>query len=234
MTIFGYAYGRAGDPTVAAQVTELHAAGCAEVYYEATSDAESNRIQLTEILRRLEPGDVFVVTRLDRLARSKSDLFNAFRTLAERNIGFKSIADTWADTTAPHRCVVLAVLAGLAEFDREVNRARIARAKARGVRLGRHRKLNYRQRKRALARLAAGMTQAAVARIYNVDPSTIGRLLDVGGNRTPVQKPLHDAPNDIALSHAKDEPCLRPSAGRRPRPRRRRLPPAPPPTTFSD
>ena len=220
MAIFGYAYGRAGEPTVAAQVTELHAAGCAEVYYEETSDAKSNRIRLTEILRRLEPGDVFVVTRLDRLARSKSDLLHTLCALSERNIGFKSLGDAWADTTAPYRSAVLAVLAGLVEFDREVNRARIARARARGVRLGRRRKLNYRQRKRALACLAAGITQAEVARAYNVDPSTIGRLLDMRGDRGPVRRRFHCAPNDIALSH-------------RLRRRMRRLSPAPPRSTFS-
>jgi DNA invertase Pin-like site-specific DNA recombinase len=201
MTIFGYAYGRAGDRTVAAQMAELRAAGCAEVYCEETSDAKSDRTELTKILRKLERGDVFVVTKLDRLARSKNDLLHTLCALGERNIGVKSLGDAWADTTASYRSVVLAVLAGLAKLDREVNRARIARAKARGMRLGRRRKLNYRQRKRALACLAAGMTQAEVARTYNVDPSTIGRLLDMRGDRGPVQRRFHCAPKDIALSH---------------------------------
>ena len=220
MTIFGYAYGRAGDRTVAAQMAELRAAGCAEVYCEETSDAKSDRTELTKILRKLERGDVFVVTKLDRLARSKSDLLHTLCALGERNIGVKSLGDAWADTTASYRSVVLAVLAGLAKLDREVNRARIARAKARGVRLGRRRKLNYRQRKRALACLAAGMTQAKVARTYNVDPSTIGRLLDMRGDRGPVQRRFHCAPKDIALSH-------------RLRRRMRRLSPTPPRSTFS-
>jgi DNA invertase Pin-like site-specific DNA recombinase len=136
MTIFGYAHGSTGD-TVAAQVAELRAAGCAEVYYEQASGAKRDRPELTKALQKLEPGDVFVVTRLDRLARSKSDLLKTLCTLAERNVGFKSIGDAWADTTSPHRCVVLAVLSGLAELERELNKARITRAKARGVRLGR-------------------------------------------------------------------------------------------------
>jgi DNA invertase Pin-like site-specific DNA recombinase len=220
MTIFGYAHGSTGD-TVAAQAAELRAAGCAEVYYEQTSGAKRDRPELTKALQKLESGDLFVVTRLDRLARSKSDLLKTLCTLAERNVGFKSIGDAWADTTSPHRCLVLAVLSGLAEFERELNKARITRAKARGVRLGRRRKLNYRQRKRALARLAAGETQAEVAQTYNVDPSTIGRLPDVGGDRGLVQKLLLCARTDIALLQAKGEFRFQPSA-KRPKPRRRR------------
>jgi len=231
MTIFGYAHGSIGDQTVAAQVAELRAAGCAEVYYENTSGAKSDRTELTKALRKLEPGDVFVVTRLDRLAGSKSDLLNTLCTFAERNIGFKSIGDAWADTTTPHRSVILEVLGGLAELERELNKARIARAKARGVRLGRRRKLNYHQRKRALARLAAGETQAEVARTYNVDPSTIGRLL-AGGDRGPVQKLSHCAPDDMTLPQRKGGPRFQLSA-KRLRRRRRRHPPAPPPTTLS-
>jgi DNA invertase Pin-like site-specific DNA recombinase len=176
MTIFGYARGSTDGQSVGAQVAQLRAAGCAEIYFEKASGAKSNRTELTKALRKFEPGDVLVVTRLDRLARSTWDLLNTLRTLAERNVGFKSIGDAWADTTTPHGRLMLTVLGGLAEFERELIKARIARAKASGVRLGRPRKLNHRQRKKALARLAAGDTQADVARTYNVDASTIGRL----------------------------------------------------------
>lgn len=181
MTIFGYARISTDGQTVAAQVTQLSAAGCAKVYSD--SGAKSKRTELAKALRELEPGDVLVVTRLDRLARSKLDLLNTLHTLAKRNVGFKSIGDAWANTTTPHGRQMLTllgglaeVLGGLAEFDRELIKARITRAKARGVRLGRRRKLNHRQRRKALARLAAGESQADVARTYNVDASTIGRL----------------------------------------------------------
>jgi DNA invertase Pin-like site-specific DNA recombinase len=94
--------------------------------------------------------------------------------------GFKSLSDAWADTTTPHGRLMLTILGGLAEFERELIIARTgdgrARAKAKGVRFGRPRKLTPHQRQEALQRLAAGETQADVARTYNVDATTIGRL----------------------------------------------------------
>ena len=85
----------------------------------------------------MEPGDVLVVCRLDRLARSTRDLLNIIEALTQRGAGFKSLKDTWADTTSPHGRLMLTVLGGLAEFERELIRARTGdgrkRAKERGV-----------------------------------------------------------------------------------------------------
>ena len=105
---------------------------------------------------------------------------NIIEALTQRGVSFKSLKDTWADTTSPHSRLMLTVLGGLAEFERELIRARTGdgrkRAKERGVRFGRPRKLTPHQRQEALARLEAGETQADVARTYNVDATTIGRL----------------------------------------------------------
>src|SRR5215475_6559031 len=184
MTIFGYARVSTDGQTVAAQVAQLRAPGAAKVYSETASGAKSNRAELAKVLRVLQPGDVLMVTRLDRLARSTRDLLNTLHALAERQIGFRSLVDTWADTTTPHGRLMLTVLGGLAEFERELIRARTGegrkRAQARGVRFGRPPKLNAHQRQEALARLAAGETQADIARTYNVDATTIGRLQSVG------------------------------------------------------
>jgi DNA invertase Pin-like site-specific DNA recombinase len=118
-----------------------------------------------------------VVSRLDRLARSTRDLLNVIAAVAERGAGFKSLKDAWADTTSAHGRLMLTVLGGLAEFERELIRARTGegrkRAKERGVRFGRPRKLTPHQRQEALQRLASGETQADVARSYNVDATTI-------------------------------------------------------------
>ena len=115
-----------------------------------------------------------------RLARSTRDLLNIIEALSERGAGFKSLKDTWADTTSPHGRLMLTVLGGLAEFERELIRARTGEgrkaAKDRGVRFGRPRKLTPHQRQEALARLASGETQADIARSFNVDATTIGRL----------------------------------------------------------
>ena len=180
MPMFGYARVSTRDQDFNAQVAELMAAGCAKVYREKASGAKTDRAELAKVISRMEPGDVLVVCRLDRLARSTRDLLNIIEALTQRGAGFKSLKDTWADTTSPHGRLMLTVLGGLAEFERELIRARTGdgrkRAKERGVRFGRPRKLTPHQRQEALARLEAGETQADVARTYNVDATTIGRL----------------------------------------------------------
>jgi DNA invertase Pin-like site-specific DNA recombinase len=122
-----------------------------------------------------------VVTRLDRLARSTRDLLNILRTLGERGVGFKSLADTWADTTTAHGRLLVTMLAGIAEFERELIRARTGegrkRAQARGVKFGRPPSLTPHQRQEALQRLARGQeTMVEIARSYNVSHPTISRL----------------------------------------------------------
>jgi DNA invertase Pin-like site-specific DNA recombinase len=120
------------------------------------------------------------VTRLDRLARSTRDLLNVLASITEKNAGFRSLGDTWADTSTAHGRLMLTVLGGLAEFERELIRARTGegreRAKARGVRLGRKPKLTPHQRSEAVARRANGELLTAIARTYAVSHSTISRL----------------------------------------------------------
>jgi DNA invertase Pin-like site-specific DNA recombinase len=145
------------------------AAGSAQI----PSTAKTDRAELAKVIGRLESGDVLVVTRLDRLARSTRDLLNVIDAVSKRGAGFRSLKDAWADTTSPHGRLMLTVLGGLAEFERELIRARTGegrkRAQERGVRFGRPRKLTPHQRKEALQRLAAGETQADIARSYAVD-----------------------------------------------------------------
>jgi hypothetical protein len=94
---------------------------------------------------QLESDDALMVTRLDRLARSTRDLLNTLTTITGKKAGFRSLGDTWADTTTSHGRPMLTVLAGLAEFERDLIRARTGegreRAKARGVKMGRKPKL---------------------------------------------------------------------------------------------
>ena len=181
MAIFGYARVSTRDQDVAAQVAELMTAGSAKVYREKASGTKTDRPELRKTINRLEPGDVLMVTRLDRLARSTRDLLNVIEEVSKRGAGFRSLKDAWADTTSPHGRLMLTVLGGLAEFERELIRARTGegrkRAQERGVRFGRPRKLTPFQRKEALARLDAGETQADIARSYGVDATTIGRLV---------------------------------------------------------
>jgi DNA invertase Pin-like site-specific DNA recombinase len=141
MTIYGYARVSTDGQTLASQDAQLHAAGCAKVYSEKASGARTDRPELAKLLRRLDEGDVLMVTRLDRLARSTRDLLNILDTVAKAGAGFKSLADAWADTTTAHGRLMLTVLGGLAEFERALIIARTGdgrvRAKARGVRFRR-------------------------------------------------------------------------------------------------
>ena len=127
--------------SVGAQVRQLTKAGCEKVFREVASGAKTDRAQLRRLLDQLDAGDVVTVTRLDRLARSTRDLLNTLAAITGKKAGFRSLGDAWADTTTAHGRLMLTVLGGLAEFERELIRTRTgegrARAVARGVKLGR-------------------------------------------------------------------------------------------------
>jgi DNA invertase Pin-like site-specific DNA recombinase len=180
MALLGYGRVSTDGQSLTAQVAELKAAGCTEIFQEKVSGAKSDREQLTRLIGRLGKDDVLVVTRLDRLARSTRDLLNLLGAVADKGAGFKSLRDTWADTTTPHGRLMLTVLGGLAEFERELIRSRTSegreRAKAKGVIMGRRPKLTHHQQQEAIARREAGEALVDIARTYNVSHSTISRL----------------------------------------------------------
>lgn len=180
MTMIGYARVSTTGQELDGQIADLKAAGCETIFREKISGARSDRAELAKMLAKLQSGDVLVVTRLDRLARSTRDLLNVLDSVAKRGAGFRSLKDAWADTTTPHGRLMLTILGGLAEFERELIRSRTGegrkRAMANGVRFGRPSKLTAHQRAEAKARMARGESQADIARSYAVDPTTIGRL----------------------------------------------------------
>ena len=141
---YGYARVSPGgkSESVDAQARQLTKAGCTKVFRDVhVSGAKTDRAQLRRVIEALEPADVLMVTRLDRLARSTRDLLNTLAAITAKKAGFKSLGDTWADTTISHGRLMLTVLGGLAEFERDLIRARTGegreRAKARGVKMGR-------------------------------------------------------------------------------------------------
>jgi DNA invertase Pin-like site-specific DNA recombinase len=203
MTIFGYARVSTDGQTLDAQLEALKAAGCEKVFREKVSGAHADRAQLTRLLTTIDRGDVLIVSRLDRLARSTRDLLNIVGAVAERGASFRSLADSWADTTTPHGRLMLTVLGGLAEFERDLIRSRTGegrtRAKARGVHMGRPPKLTPHQRSEALQALASGTaTQADLVRRFNVSQSTISRLADKAPSPVVPVQPLIDADTERA------------------------------------
>ena len=146
----GYARVSTTDQDLAIQRVRLHEAGCEKLFEEKTSGARKKRPELERLLAELRADDVVVVTRLDRLARSTSELLRIAETIEEKNSGLQSIAEPWADTTTPAGRMVLTVFGGIAEFERSLIATRTEEgrraAQARGVPFGRPPKLRPDQR----------------------------------------------------------------------------------------
>jgi DNA invertase Pin-like site-specific DNA recombinase len=121
-----------------------------------------------------------VVTRLDRLARSTIDLLTIAKQIADKGCQFKSLADPWCDSTPPTGRLLLTVLGGLAESERELIKARTTegreRAKRAGVKMGRKRLLSLHQIAEIRGRKADGESVRFLARSYGVSPNTISRV----------------------------------------------------------
>ena len=151
------------------------------MFRETASGARTDRTQLRRVLGQLVAGDVLMVVWLDRLARSTRDLLNTLAAIADRKAGFRSLGETWADTMTAHGRLMLTVLGGLAEFERELIRARTGegrrRAVARGVKMGRRPKLTPQQMQEAIRRRDQGEeTLRGIARSFSVSRTTISRL----------------------------------------------------------
>ena len=178
--IYGYARVSTTGQTLDAQKEALKAAGAEKIFAETESGAKTDRAQLAKLMAILAPGDAVLVTRLDRLARSTLDLLNVLAAISEKGASFRSLSDTWADTSTAHGRLMVTVLGGLAEFERTLILERTTegriRAKARGQTFGRRPKLTPFQKQEALARRAAGESVREIARSYNVSASTISRL----------------------------------------------------------
>src|SRR5262245_10508635 len=179
---YGYAGVSSDTQDYAAQVDALKAAGCDRIYSEKASGKSTNgRPELGKLLKRLEAGDIVVVCKLDRVARSARDLLNIIHELKERGCGFISLGDSWCDTTNEMGRFMLTVMSGIAELERDLIRKRcqagIERAKSKGTKFGRPFVLDAGQRKKIAERYAAGETMAALAREYGCGEATIWRAL---------------------------------------------------------
>jgi DNA invertase Pin-like site-specific DNA recombinase len=176
----GYARVSTYGQTLDAQLAELRKEGCAKIYREKASGARPDRRELLKLLKALGPGDVVTVTRIDRLARSTFDLFAIVKQIVDAGGQFRSLAEPWADTATSTGRLMIAVLGGLADVERDLIRTRTAegrsRAQARGQHMGRPPKLNQAQQAEARRRRAEGATLTELAKSYNVGVATISRL----------------------------------------------------------
>lgn len=178
--LIGYARVSTEDQNLALQRSALKGVGCKRIYEEKVSGAKRVRPELARMLDQLRAGDVVVVSRLDRLARSTRDLLEIAEQLKEAEAGLRSLHEPWADTTSPAGRMVLTVFAGIAEFERELiertHSGRVA-AKARGVRFGRPPKLTADQIALAQRLVGEGASVPEASKILNVHRATLYRAL---------------------------------------------------------
>ncbi len=177
---FGYSRVSTVGQTLDSQLEQLCGVGCTKIYREKMTGARADRRELLKMLKALAPGDVVTVTRIDRLARSTFDLFRIVKQIVDAKAQFRSLAEPLADTATSTGRLMLAVLGGLADVERDLIRTRTAegrsRAQKRGQHTGRRPKLTEAQQAEARQRRAEGATLAELARSYHVGKSTISRL----------------------------------------------------------
>jgi DNA invertase Pin-like site-specific DNA recombinase len=182
--LIGYARVSTDDQDLSLQRAALGEAGCRRIYEDKVSGARRDRPQLARMLDQMREGDVVVVYRLDRLARSTRDLLEIAEQLREADAGLRSLGEPWADTTSPAGRMVLTVFAGIAEFERALIQERTgagrAAAKQRGVRFGRPAKLAPEQITLARRLLEGGTAASEVARMLKVHRATLYRALGTG------------------------------------------------------
>jgi DNA invertase Pin-like site-specific DNA recombinase len=128
----------------------LRKAGCAKIYREKVTGARADRRELLKMLKAIGPGDMVTVTRIDRLARSTFDLFAIVKQIVDAKAQFRSLAEPWADIGTSTGRLMIAVLGGLADVERDLIRTRTAegrsRARARGQHMGDRRNLRRNSR----------------------------------------------------------------------------------------
>lgn len=163
-------------------MTDITVAGAVEVLREASSGTKAERDRLRKAVGALEAGYVLMATRLNLLARSTSDLLNTLARISDRKAGYRSLGGTWTDTTSSRGQLMVTALGELAEFERDLIRARrgerLRRVIARGVKMRPKAKMVPHQIKEAIRRRDRGEeTLREIASSYNVSHSTISRLM---------------------------------------------------------
>ena len=141
MPTMGYARVSSTGQDLAVQLEKLENAGCDKVFKEKRSGVDAGRPELKRCLEYLREGDTLLVTKIDRLARSTSDLYRIVSQLADKGVSFKVVDDPSIDTSSRTGKLIMGILALIAEFENDIRRERqmdgIKKARERGTRFGR-------------------------------------------------------------------------------------------------
>jgi DNA invertase Pin-like site-specific DNA recombinase len=181
MTVVGYARVSSTGQSLDVQLDALKSAGCEKVYAEKKSGLDGKRTELGKCIDYVRESDVLLVTRLDRLARSTSDLYSIVGRLKEKGVGFRCIDNPDLDTTTRTGKLLLGMLALIAEFETDIRKERqlegIAKAKAQGVAFGRQPKLSDKQVVELRARRKAGHLIKELMASFGLSKASVYRLL---------------------------------------------------------
>lgn len=185
----GYARVSTQEQDNGAQITALQAAGCVRIFEEKASAGRWDRPELHRLLDQLREGDVLVVWKLDRLSRSLKDLLILLEKVQLAGAGFHSLTEA-IDTTTPAGRMMMQIVGSFAEFERAMLRERtrngLLAARKEGRVGGRQPKLTPRQQQEVVHLVNSGQKTAAdAARLFNVHPSTVARLLSKSKSTAP-------------------------------------------------
>lgn len=179
MAKVGYARVSSYGQSLDVQLERL--AECDKVFSEKKSGKTDDREQLKAVLEWVRDGDVLVVTKLDRLARSTRDLLNIVNKLDDKGVELR-VLDQNIDTGTPTGKLMLAMLGAIAEFENDLRRERqmdgIQMAKKKGVQLGRKKKLDDEELARLRERHASGEKVSDLATYYQISRMSVYRLLE--------------------------------------------------------
>lgn len=179
--LFGYARVSTQEQDAAPQIAALKKAGCERIFQEKVSGGRWDRLELHRLLGQLRKGDVLVVWKLDRLSRSLKDVLTIMEKIALIGAGFRSLTEV-IDTTSPAGRMMMQIVGTFAEFERAMLRERthhgLEAARQQGRVGGRRPKLKATQQEEIVHLVTSGQKTAAdAARLFNVHPSTVSRLL---------------------------------------------------------
>jgi len=179
--LIGYARVSTNDQDTEAQVSALKKIGCEMIFQEKASGGRWDRPELHRLLSQLRKGDVLVVWKLDRLSRSLKDVLNLMEKIVQAGAGFRSLTEA-VDTTSPGGRMMMQIVGTFAEFERAMLRERthigLDAARKQGRVGGRRPKLKTNQQQEIVQLVSSGQKTAAdAARLFNVHPATVSRLL---------------------------------------------------------
>ena len=182
--LIGYARVSTQEQNAAAQVSALETAGCELIFQEKASGGRWHRPELHRLLGQLRKDDVVVVWKLDRLSRSLQDVLSLMEKIVCTGAGFRSLTEA-IDTTSPGGRMMMQIVGTFAEFERAMLRERtrngLDAARKQGRVGGRRPKLKVDQQREIIRLVDSGKKTAAdAARLFNVHPSTVSRLLGRG------------------------------------------------------